>query len=245
MERSCGHRIRTQPLTFSETLLSDAQQLMARESVHFLSGCAVPKEHPITGDSHDFLLSVSAEMDQMPSHDDRKIVDGMSPDIQSDEVLTMRNYLARLVATLERFQRPNEKNLAHPWVEHFLPISAVPEYFEVVKKEFPKDVLLLWPIRTAKLRQPMLCLPAVDEVVLVGILCSRRLSDLAEVLPRLRKVDELGVALGGKRYLSGWLDFDIDRWSQHYGVERWKEVISLQRKYDPVRLFRLWERTTE
>jgi hypothetical protein len=184
-------------------------------------------------------------MDQMPSRDAGQIVDGMSSDIRWEEDLATRDYLTRLDATFEGYLRPTEKNVAHPWVEHFLPISAVPEYVELVTARFPTDALLLWPMRTANLRQPMLCLPAVDEVVLVGVLCSQRHSDLEEVLRQLRFVDELGVALGGKRYLSGWLDFDIDRWCQHYGAERWKEITSLQRQCDPDRLFRLWEGTTE
>ncbi len=245
--RSAPRFIRSHYLTYDnvETLLTDAQQLMARQPVHLLSGSAVPKEHQAAGSSHYFVLAVSAEMDQMPSRDEGQIVEGMNADTRSDENLTTRDYLARLEDTFDGYQRPIEKTVAHPWVEHFLPISAVAEYVEVVTTKFPTDALLLWPMRTANLRQPMFCLPAVDDVVLVGILCSQRHPDLAEVLPRLRNVDELGVALGGKRYLSGWLDFDIDRWSQHYGVERWKEITSLQRQCDPDRLFRLWERTTE
>ena len=66
---------------------------------------------------------------------------------------------------------------------------------------------------------------------------------VAEFLPRLRHIDELGVALGGKRYPSGWLDFDIDRWCQHDGMERWEKITSLHRQFDPDHLFRLWEAT--
>lgn len=225
--------------------MTDAQQLMAREAVHLLSGYAMPREHQVAGSSHDFVLTVSAESDQMPTSDGRQIVEGMSPDKRWEEELTTRDCLARLETTFEGYQRPAAKNVAHPWVEHFLPISAVAEYIEVVTEKFPTDALLLWPMPTANLRQPMFCLPEVDDMVLVGILCSRPHSDLAEVLRRLRNVDELGVQLGGKRYLSGWLDFDIDRWRQHYGVESWKEITSLQRQCDPDRVFRLWERTTE
>jgi hypothetical protein len=86
----------------------------------------------------------------------------------------------------------------------------------------------------------MVCLPLEDTVVLVGILCARRQTDLADVLPRLRDIDELGVALGAKRYLSGWLDFDMARWRQHYGPARWQEITAVQRQCDPDGLFRLW-----
>lgn len=243
--RSAQPSIRSHYLTYYnvEDFLSDAQQLMARESVHLLSGCAVPKKHAVAGSSHDFILTVSAKINEIASHDQRSLVDGMSPEVHCSEVLTTRDYITRLDATFDGYQRPTQTDFAHPWVEHFLPVSAVGEYVKVVTEEFPTVALLLWPMRTALFRHPMMRLPAVDDVVLVGILCSPKRSDLAEVLPRLRKVDQLGVAMGGKRYLSGWLDFDADRWRQHYGTERWDEITSLKRKCDPGRLFRLWEGT--
>lgn len=243
--RDAAHLIRTHDLAYDnvEPFLADARQLMAREAVHLLSGFALPNENPIAGSSHYFVLAASAEMDRIPPRDERHFVEGLSPDSRSVEDLTTRAYLDRLQATFEAYPRPTDRRFAHPWVEHFLPISAVPDYLEAVTARFPTDVLLLWPMRTAILRQPMLRLPAAEDVVLVGILCSLRPSDLGDVLPRLRYVDKLGTELGGKRYLSGWLEFDINRWRQHYGAERWKEITSLQRRCDPDHLFRLWERT--
>jgi len=245
--RPAASFIRSHFLTYDsvETFLADAQQLMAREAVHWLSGFGVPKEHQVAGSiRHYFVLAVSEKTDQIPPRDQLQIVDGMSAAVRSQVNVTTPDYLARLEAVFEGYQRPAESNLAHPWVEHFLPISTVPEYVKVVSTKFPTDLLLLWPMRTASFQQPMFCLPGVDDVVLVGILCSRRHPDLAEVLSQLRNVDELGIALGGKRYLSGWIDFDGDRWCQHYGVERWKEITSIQRECDPDGLFRLWERAT-
>ena len=246
--RPAPRLIRRHYLTYEnvKTFVADAQQLMAREAVNLLSGFGVPKENQVAGSiGHTFVLAVCTEMDQMPLRDMRQIVEGLSPVARSEELMTTRDYLARLKAALEVYQRPTEKEFAHPWVEHFLPISAVAEYVDVVSRKFPTDLLLLWPMRTASFQRPTFRLPMVDDMALVGILCSCRHPDLAEVLSRLRTVDELGIALGGKRYLSGWIDFDTDRWCQHYGVERWKEITAIQRQCDPDYLFRSWERSME
>jgi hypothetical protein len=143
--------------------------------------------------------------------------------------------------TFEGYQRPVEKELAHPWVEHFLPFSRAKEYVDAVTTEFPTDSLLLWPMQTESLRHPMICLPDTDTVMLIGIMCSLRHDDLAAVLPRLKYADQLGAELGGKRYLSGWLDFDAGRWCAHFGATRWEEIMCLKRECDPDQLFRLWD----
>jgi FAD/FMN-containing dehydrogenase len=234
--------IRTHYLRYDnlETFLTDAQQLMARESVHLLSGCAVPKEHSGAESSHDVSLTNCTELDQLPSPSKEHAVDGVRPETQWHEDLSTRDFLSRFEAIGERFQRPAESRMAHPWVEHFLPLSAVPEYVAAVTHAFPMDAYLLWPLRTANLRRPMMSLPDSDDIMLVGILCSRFAADIAVIMPRLKQIDDLGVALGGKRYLSGWLDFDINRWRRHYGVARWREITSVQVECDPDGLFRLW-----
>ena len=38
--------------------------------------------------------------------------------------------------------------------------------------------------------------------------------------------------MGGKRYLSGWVDFSAAQWREHYG-DRFDELVATKRKYDP------------
>ena len=51
-------------------------------------------------------------------------------------------------------------------------------------------------------------------------------------LPRLDAASDLAMVFGGKRYLSGIIRFDKDRWRQHWG-EKWDEVNRLKKKFDP------------
>ncbi|MCI0412594.1 FAD-binding protein, partial [bacterium] len=43
---------------------------------------------------------------------------------------------------------------------------------------------------------------------------------------------ELSEALGGKRYLSGLVQFDQRKWKEHYDTS-WSEMKRMKKKYDP------------
>ena len=53
-----------------------------------------------------------------------------------------------------------------------------------------------------------------------------------EVLPRLNMASQASSMMGGKRYLSGWINFDHAAWKAHYG-EQWAAVVAAKRKFDP------------
>jgi len=56
---------------------------------------------------------------------------------------------------------------------------------------------------------------------------------LGRALPVLRDLDEALARLGGKRYLSGWIDAPTKAfWQGHFG-ERYEPWISGKRRYDP------------
>ena len=48
----------------------------------------------------------------------------------------------------------------------------------------------------------------------------------------LNKASDLSMQVGGKRYLSGWVEFDQARWRNHYG-ELWPKVQGWKKFYDP------------
>jgi cytokinin dehydrogenase len=41
---------------------------------------------------------------------------------------------------------------------------------------------------------------------------------------------------GGKRYLSGWVDFDLQQWRSQFG-DYWSKVIEIKHKYDAKGIF--------
>ena len=48
----------------------------------------------------------------------------------------------------------------------------------------------------------------------------------------LNKASDLVRQVGGKRYLSGYLDYDFQEWEEHYGA-MWPKVIQLKSFFDP------------
>jgi FAD/FMN-containing dehydrogenase len=48
----------------------------------------------------------------------------------------------------------------------------------------------------------------------------------------LNRASDLCIQLGGKRYLSGWVDFDHDRWRAHFG-DQWLQFVQWKRFFDP------------
>ena len=65
-----------------------------------------------------------------------------------------------------------------------------------------------------------------------GILLEAPLSEMAEVLPILAKESRRIIDAGGKRYLSGWLDFDRKGWQEHFG-EQWPRMLEWKQEFDP------------
>ena len=48
----------------------------------------------------------------------------------------------------------------------------------------------------------------------------------------LDNASRLSVAMGGKRYLSGYVNFTPEEWRLHYG-ERWEWFCDCKRRWDP------------
>lgn len=51
-------------------------------------------------------------------------------------------------------------------------------------------------------------------------------------VPLLKRASELAIQVGGKRYLSGWVEFDHSRWKEHFG-DKWDQVLQWKRFFDP------------
>lgn len=65
-----------------------------------------------------------------------------------------------------------------------------------------------------------------------GILIEAPSSEMEEVLPILARESRRIIDAGGKRYLSGWLDFDRQEWRKHYG-DLWARMLEWKREFDP------------
>ena len=126
---------------------------------------------------------------------------------------------------------------AHPCTEGVLPWSAFARFITDVADQLPGPVartarIMLGPFRSEHFTSPLFMRPEGELIMLYGILIEAPPEELDEVLPTLASENRRIIDAGGKRYLSGWLDFDRRGWQDHYG-DRWPQMLEWKREFDP------------
>ncbi len=150
---------------------------------------------------------------------------------------SMGEFFTRLDALFALWKRGGFWDMAHPWMECVLPWQTTAPYISQVLANLPPQAvtgghILLWPARGEASRAPMFMRPQADHMMGFGILPAVPPQFLSEVLPRLNMASQASIMMGGKRYLSGWVDFDHNAWKAHYG-EKWPTVLAAKKKFDP------------
>jgi len=150
---------------------------------------------------------------------------------------SMGEFFTRLDALFALWKRGGFWDMAHPWMECILPWSSAPAYISQVLANLPPQAvagghILLWPARGTASRVPLFMRPASEFVMGFGILPAVPAQFLNEVLPRMKMASQASIMMGGKRYLSGWMDFDAAAWKAHYG-DQWPAVLAAKKRFDP------------
>ena len=101
-----------------------------------------------------------------------------------------------------------------------------------VASELPGPVarkarIMLGPFRGERFRAPLFMRPEGEMLMGYGILLEAPPSEMEEVLPILARESRRIIDAGGKRYLSGWLDFDRQEWQEHYG-DLWAQMLGVE-----------------
>lgn len=146
-------------------------------------------------------------------------------------------FFSRLDPLFELWKAGGFWDYAHPWMECILPWSACALYIRQMTAQMQPQFLtgghiLLWPARGGAASAPYFCRPNEDYVMGLGILPAVPKHLLDRALPRLKQASQAATMLGGKRYLSGWLDFNAADWKTHFGGY-WSKINELKQKYDP------------
>ena len=110
-------------------------------------------------------------------------------------------------------------------------------YISQVLADLPPQALvgghiLLWPARGEASSAPLFMRPPGEFLMGFGILPAVPLALVNEWLPRVDMASQASGLMGGKRYLSGWINFQHAAWKAHYG-ELWGTVTEMKRKCDP------------
>jgi FAD/FMN-containing dehydrogenase len=246
--RRCRPRVRTYYLLYDDlaAYMRDAGTIFHEDRFDYVESTCVPCPQGFrwVGQTKEafaawfFPLHATVEFDPASPPDDQQRLDGLSfyrkVHVEDQDLL---QFAARLEALFAIWKRIGNWDMAHPWMEVILPWATAAPFIQQVLANLPPTALggghvLLWPCRGTASKVPLFITPPSDLVMGFGILPGVPPDLLPQARQRLNMVSELSIAAGGKRYLSGFVEFDRAGWQRHFGA-RWDEVRRLKKTYDP------------
>ncbi len=185
-----------------------------------------------------YPFHLTVEFDPGSPPDDARLLDGLQPydNLLTDDLPT-HEFANRLVPVFDVWRKLGTWEHLHPWMEVVLPWSAAAEFMDMVMPDLSPGVqvgghCLVWPARASVSEVPLFMHPDEEYLIGFGILPAVPPKFWEQARPRLQAASELSMAMGGKRYLSGFIDFTAEQWRQHFGP-RWEGFAALKRAYDP------------
>jgi len=244
--RPVAPQVRTYLLVYDSVsnLMRDQELLMLEQRFDYLEAWAVPCNLGFKkiGDARvpfaDWFFVLHASTEFGPEQPrDAALLDGLRfyKKVHVED-LTHLEYVFRYEPFHTHWRQTGAWTVSHPWVETVLPWQKAAPYIEGVLRGFPPTLLggglvtLLPRQRLSGL--PLMIEPDSNHLINFGILPAVSRQFLSMALPLLKKASDLSIEMGGKRYLSGWLDFDLDQWKAHFGPS-WDQVVRWKRFYDP------------
>ncbi len=245
--RRCRPRTRTYFLLYDDlaALMRDARIAMEQDRFDYVEAWCTPCPQGFrwAGPAKEafaswfFPMQATIEFDKGPP-DDAAGLAGLSPYRRvHTEDQDLIHFAARLEPLFALWKRSGYWALPHPWMETVLPWDGAGAYISQVLASLPPTALggghvLLWPCRGSVSRVPLFIYPQTPLVMGFGILPAVPPDLLPQARQRLNMASDLSVMAGGRRYLSGFIEFDRARWKQHFGA-RWDDLCRLKKTYDP------------
>jgi cytokinin dehydrogenase len=228
-----------------EALMEDHLRILRDQRFDFIEGWCSPclQGHRKLGDTRVpfaewfFPVQVTVEYaDSSPS-------DSLLGDLKHYrkvyfEDSSLRCFIRRMEPLFQEWRETGAWRQPHPWMEVMLPWERASEYIDGVLKSLPPALMagggriVLWPCRCNVSDAPMFVHPPGEFFMGLGIQPSLPRQTLKMGLSLLNKASDLAQQLGGKRYLSGWIEFDHARWAAHFG-DQWPRLLAWKSFFDP------------
>jgi cytokinin dehydrogenase len=240
-------------------IMDDSRALMDEERFDYLESWCVPCPQgfkSVDGGWQAFAqwfypLQATIEFDPANPPDDAKLTKGLRHyrHVHTQD-RTIHDFANRLEPLFVIWRRSGYWANTHPWMETILPWDTAEAYITQVLSNLPPQALggghiLLWPSKGTTSHTPMFRTPPGQTHVMgFGILPGIPPQFIHEAKPKLNLASDLSMAMGAKRYLSGLVEFDHERWKAHFD-ELWPQVVAWKKQFDPKRLlnpgFIQWE----
>ncbi len=165
-----------------------------------------------------FPFHLTVEFDAEAPPDEEKLLEGLRPytKLHVDDLPT-HEFANRLVPVFDVWKKLGTWEHLHPWMEVVLPYSTAAEYLDAILPDLSPGVnvgghVLLWPARRSVSEVKLFMHPEEEYLIGFGILPAVPPKFWDQFRPRLEAASELSVAMGGKRYLSGYITFSPQQW---------------------------------
>lgn len=185
-----------------------------------------------------FPAHFTVEFEPGAPPDDRALLAALRPyDNLHTEDLPTHDFANRLVPVFDLWKKLGTWEHPHPWMEGILGYSTAADYIEAVLPDLSPGVqvgghVLLWPARSSVSEVPLFMHPREEHLIGFGILPAVPPRMWEAARERLAMASELMIGMGGKRYLSGFIQFTPAQWREHFG-DQWERFAALKRRYDP------------
>ena len=241
-------RVRTFALRYDdlETLMKDQERVISRGRFQYIESGCQPREQGLrrpgtagsTSAEWSWRMDLTVELDSEP--DEGELLADLNYRWRTHTTRSIIEFVegASRAATPPAPWPPGATwKLAHPWTEGILPWRTAAACVPAALDDFPADLLnrsriLLGPLREDVFQAPMFMHPEGRLMMGFGIQPEVPPPALPRVLPVMRKVSRRLTGMGGKRYLSSWVDHGHEGWKAHFG-ERWPRVLEWKETFDP------------
>jgi FAD/FMN-containing dehydrogenase len=185
-----------------------------------------------------FPAHFTVEFEPGAPPDDAAMLEGLTPydNLLVDDLPT-HEFANRLVPVFDLWKKLGTWEHIHPWMEGILPYSTAGDYIDAVLPDLSPGVqvgghVLLWPAKTSVSEVPLFMHPREEHLIGFGILPAVPPRMWEQARPRLQMASDLLIGMGGKRYLSGFIQFTPEQWREHFG-DQWDRFAALKKQYDP------------
>ncbi|HET9899286.1 MAG TPA: FAD-binding protein [Streptosporangiaceae bacterium] len=224
-----------------DAMAADQRRVLADGRFSFLEGEA--QAMPDGSPGWQFFIEAGAYFDGT-APDDQALIGDLAYQRGSEQIDTIGyfDFLDRLAPAVAFLESSGEWFDPHPWWNVFVPSSAADDFVTSVMAGLTEPdigasgVILIYPLRHAVLRTPLLRIPGEETVFLFSILRTAAPDTGAisadAMISANRKLFDQASRLGGFQYPIGTIPFTQADWRAHYGRE-WPFFAAARRRYDP------------
>ena len=185
-----------------------------------------------------FPFHPTVEFDPKTPPNDEALLAGLRPTekLYVDDLPTYE-FFARLLPVFDLWKRGGTWEHVHAWTESVMPWETTPDLLDAILPDLPPSILvgghiLLWPAKGTTSRSRLFMRPEGENLMGFGVLPAIPPQFWTEAKPMVEVVSRLSVAMGGKRYLSGYVEFTETEWRDHFGP-MWEPFVQAKRRWDP------------